>query len=732
MDVPADQSARVVQRIPPGTVRRARRRRPTGEPPPLPHHLQTSGVRWLIAAVVLVALTVAVFARGLRGLAVDVTVADDAVVRWLTGLHAPGLVGLFRALAAISSWWVLNGLLAGLLVALLVLRRFRHLIVVVILAKLLSLIVEAWVGPLAQRPRPFGVVIREGWGGWALPSVQVTFLAASLVMSLYTLVPEGRWRNNGKWLATGLVALAALGRIALGAEAPTDVLVAAAIGVTLPLVAFRLFAPSEVFPIVYRRGRAAHLDVGGVRGAAIRRAVEDQLGVVVLDVAPFGQQFSASSTPLRLTVQGDPGATDLFAKLYAIGHLRADRWYKLGRELLYGRLEDEKPFNSVRRLVLHEDYALRLLRDRGLPVPMPVGSVELTPEREYLLVTEFLEGAKEISEVEVDDAIIDEGLGIVRRLWDAGLAHRDIKPANLLVQGGHVRLIDTFLTEVHSSPWRQAVDLANMMLVLALSSDPARVYRRALRQFTVEEITEAFAVRQGRAMPSQVRQLLTGQPDLRMEFARLLPTPPRPIRLQRWSARRVGLLALVAVLLAVAGAFIAGSVTNNEAGKTPLYGSNMGCTHLEALWLEAQSVPSASLVPCVRFLPTGWTVAEVTVNDGRSVLTLNHDRAGSQVLVVRLAAACAPGGAVEGPSAMAGVRHYQRTESSAGGEFSATWYDQFPGGCVTSRLHFTDDPNGEFAAQAPQVLGFTTRAALGAALSQRSGGRLELDPEQAR
>jgi hypothetical protein len=33
MDVPADQSAGVVQRIGPGTVRRARRRRPTGEPP---------------------------------------------------------------------------------------------------------------------------------------------------------------------------------------------------------------------------------------------------------------------------------------------------------------------------------------------------------------------------------------------------------------------------------------------------------------------------------------------------------------------------------------------------------------------------------------------------------------------------------------------------------------------------------------------------------------------------
>jgi hypothetical protein len=121
-------------------------------------------VRWLIVGIVLMGLTIVVFARGMRGLAVDVTVADDAVVRWLVGLQAPGLVGGWRALAARSSWWIINGLLAGLLVALLVLRRFRHLIVVLVLAQLLTLVVQAWVPPIAQRPRPFGVVIGASWG----------------------------------------------------------------------------------------------------------------------------------------------------------------------------------------------------------------------------------------------------------------------------------------------------------------------------------------------------------------------------------------------------------------------------------------------------------------------------------------------------------------------------------------------------------------------------------------
>ena len=301
MDVSADRSTRTSvprrQPAPAETLRLPRRRRPTGEAPPLPYHLQTSGVRWLIVGGVLMALTIVVFAGGMRGLAVNVTVVDDAVVRWLTGLQAPGLVGAWRALAVISSWWVINGLLAGLLVALLVLRRFRHLIVVLVLAQLLTLVVQAWLPPIAQRPRPFGVVIGASWGGWGMPSLQVTLFAALLVGILYSMVPEGRWRNTGKWVAAGLVTLTALGRVALGADAPTDVLVAAAIGVTLPLVAFRLFAPNEVFPVAYRRGRAAHLDVGGPRGAAIRQGLEDQLGLVVTEVKPFGLAGSAGSTP---------------------------------------------------------------------------------------------------------------------------------------------------------------------------------------------------------------------------------------------------------------------------------------------------------------------------------------------------------------------------------------------------------------------------------------------------
>ena len=166
-----------------------------------------------------------------------------------------------------------------------------------------------------------------------------------------------------------------------------------------------------------------------------------------------------------------------------------------------------------------------------------------------MLVTEFFDGAVEIGDAEVDDQLIDEGLAIVQRLWHAGLAHRDIKPANLMVQDGHLVMIDVAFAQVRPSPWREAVDLANMMLVLAVRTDAERVYRRALAYFTPDEIAEAFAAARGIASPTQLRTAMKQDGrDLVAQFRALAPAR-RPVSLQRWGPRRVlmalGLAALV-------------------------------------------------------------------------------------------------------------------------------------------------------------------------------------------
>ena len=154
--------------------------------------------------------------------------------------------------------------------------------------------------------------------------------------------------------------------------------------------------------------------------------MRDQLGLTVTDITPVGLESSAGSTPLRLRVDGWVGPNTravrrsnpqqyLFGKLYTKGHVRADRWYKLWRTILYGSLEDEHPFQTVRRLAEYEDYALRLLQDIGIAVARPYGIVEITPEREYLLVTEFFDGAVEIGDADVDDQLIDQGLQLIRQ-----------------------------------------------------------------------------------------------------------------------------------------------------------------------------------------------------------------------------------------------------------------------------------------------------------------------------
>jgi hypothetical protein len=80
------------------------------------------------------------------------------------------------------------------------------------------------------------------------------------------------------------------------------------------------------------------------------------------------------------------------------------------------------------------------------------------------------------------------------------------------------------------------------------------VYQRATRKFTVEEITEAFAATRGLTMPSQLRALIRQQgKDLHAEFLAMLPYRPQPIRIQRWSMRRVALTAWVLAMALLAG-----------------------------------------------------------------------------------------------------------------------------------------------------------------------------------
>jgi hypothetical protein len=183
-------------------------------------------------------------------------------------------------------------------------RRFRHLLVVLLAWIVQGRMIQILLAPMLRRPRPFRVEFRTDWTAWALPSEQMAALVVGPGRDPVQpgaggpLAPDrqvggnrpGRPRppvpgGRGTHRHPG-------GRGDRGGD---------------PAAWVPLARPSQVFPVSYRRGRTAHLDVSGARGLAIRQALHDQLGLVVDDVQPFAhhpdQPSSCDATPMPGSLQ---------------------------------------------------------------------------------------------------------------------------------------------------------------------------------------------------------------------------------------------------------------------------------------------------------------------------------------------------------------------------------------------------------------------------------------------
>jgi hypothetical protein len=513
-------------------------RRPSGTPPPLPKEAGWARWTWIFGVVVALGFALDLGLRSTTG----IQSFDQAILRWFADRRTSGFTSVAEAVYLPTGFALVLVVRWAVVFVLAIAGRFRHLVVF-----LATFVISDWLvarALFAPLPRPMVPVV-TGPDAYSFPSRPIASVAITLLSMAFVLVPRGTARRRVRVTINLFLAVEVLLALYLGADYLVPMLYGWILPVALAQVMFRWLVPEDVFPVTFgRSGNAAHLDLSGPRGDAVVSAMRDQLGLVVTDVEPFGLEGSGGSSPLRMTLE-DGSRT--FGKIYSTSHVRADRWYRIGRTILYGQLEDETPIGSVRRLVILEDYALRFLGDSGVRVARSYGIVELTPDAEYMLVTEFFENAKTLGDSDVDEVVIDEGMDLVRRLWDLGVAHRDIKPANLLVKDGHLQLVDVSGLEIRPSPWRQAVDLANMMLTLALQSDADAVYARAVRIFTPNEISEAFACAVGLAIPTQLQaRLKADHRPLLTRFKELAPAR-EPVSIQRWNSRRIGTTAAAAV-----------------------------------------------------------------------------------------------------------------------------------------------------------------------------------------
>lgn len=527
------------------------RRRPSGEPMPLPREpLAGSGKIWLPLGLVTLVIFVLLLSPSnfllARGAFWDSI--DQEILEWVKEVRTDTLTGLSRLINLATEAWVLRILRWVALAGLVFFKRWRHLFAFAGLILVVQPVIVALSVQVA-RPRADGIEILDTWAEFSSPSLSMAAVTITLLGVIYAYVIRGRSRQIALLAAALTILVVGFARVYLAVDRLTDTVSGTILATAATLLLFRLWTPDAVFPVVYSNRKAAHLELTPLRKAAIIKALRDQLGLNVVDVKLFGLEASGGSTPLLVTLDGDDQSY-IFAKLYAQNHLRSDRWYKFGRSLFYGALEDERPFRTVRALAQHEDYIMRLMQAAGVPGPTSYGIVEITRGREYLLAAEFIEGAEEISQAAVDVTVIDAGLGAVRSMWDAGLAHRDVKPGNILVRDSDIYMIDVAFGETRPSAWREAVDLANMMLTLSLRTSPQLVYNAALEQFTEDDIAEALAATRGVTIPSELNRRIKDDPRGVTDELRRLAPRRAPIRIQRWTRRRVASLIVVGILVA--------------------------------------------------------------------------------------------------------------------------------------------------------------------------------------
>lgn len=127
--------------------------------------------------------------------------------------------------------------------------------------------------------------------------------------------------------------------------------------------------------------------------------------------------------------------------------------------------------------------------------------------------------------------------------------------------------------------------------------------------------------------------------------------------------------------------------------------------------ITAQSVPTASWIPCLDRLPDGWVVASVSVDQDGTRVTLDSDRAGDDAATLRFATACDISNAVPGAAEFPTVARYDRIDRLQPG-FRASRFYVFPGGCVWWSFDFDNDASATESVAIGETLELVEREVL--------------------
>jgi hypothetical protein len=183
----------------------------------------------------------------------------------------------------------------------------------------------------------------------------------------------------------------------------------------------------------------------------------------------------------------------------------------------------------------------------------------------------------------------------------------------------------------------------------------------------------------------------------------------------------------VAVLVAVAAAVLAAGCSS--AISTPL--RVLPCTPSDdqldkQLVLMAQSVPTASAVPCLRAELDDWFLDDLDSWDGRT--KIEFSRLIDQVaLTIELTATCDRGGATETATDQPGTRRFDE-RIRTGGTYRDRRFYLLPGACMAYEFELAGTGVEAAAEEISGAIGLVSRDRLADQVRGYSSGRLQLDP----
>jgi hypothetical protein len=159
--------------------------------------------------------------------------------------------------------------------------------------------------------------------------------------------------------------------------------------------------------------------------------------------------------------------------------------------------------------------------------------------------------------------------------------------------------------------------------------------------------------------------------------------------------------------IATAAASLAGCTSTSRA--TPFCTNTDGSVFV----LLAQSVPSATELPCVADLPAGWRYGGSEISSGLARFWLDSDRAGLHAVEVALRRSCDTTDAVEEQPAPdeAGTHVFVRPTSLTPA-FRGERFLLFEGGCIDYTFRFRSGASSTLAIEAIEALSLLPRATI--------------------